>query len=216
MRQIRQHYFTVRSWLYLNYQRFLVKIRLKKYVFISDAEVWEKNFGIHHDHLQNLRQNSDVFISYTNYEEKRTKKSLHDVAKLLSNKYRVTVYECIPEIGGGGEGAIAESITSLLRYRPVIDFVVLSALSGIIGQGSYDAIKKVFKKNKRNVYRAVIRKTINNLKLNFIFDGLTPKEAIKAYKLIDKVTHFNRRTNYNEDIYLRFNKKINMWNKIRD
>lgn len=205
-------YSTIRSWLYINIQYIFVKIGLKKYIYIDDKKAWREHFGVHFDQLQSLKRNSDIFISYTSYEDEYTKKTMHSFALDLSPKYRVVVYEVTPEIGGaGGSGLIEHLIAEQIQFLPAIEFVGKHTIEGIIEGAAFLAFVKglnLIKSKKKKTPQFVIKRANGERSYYFIFDQLDSEIAVEAYKKIDS---FRLTSKMGEDRYHKYSKRKKRW-----
>lgn len=186
------------------------KIGIAPFIFISVPNMYEKGVSPDFGLIKKYESESDITITYSHFEPDDAKESFQQLAKLLSKKHKVLLYEVAVEAGGGG--ADAEVIGFIYQqFQPVI--IVISSLAlNVASNAIYDLIKSIYRRKHNPIIKDqfTIQHTSKGVRYNYVFDNLDADIAIEASKIIP-TKHPIRKSRVNYDVYLRYLPSKKRW-----
>lgn len=216
--KIKQELPQIKSAIYFLFQRVLVTLKLKRYIYARDVELWRRGLYFDWDYKQIPNSDSYILINYLEAENESTKKNLKESASRLSKKHKILLHDVQPEMGGaGGPGITGNQIFDYIvsmQSNPLIIFGA-SYLGEKLLNGLIDLIRSMYYQNKVFSSKFVIRKNVDDTSYNFIFDGLNAEQAIAASKKIPTNIKLVPTDGFNQNLYFKFNAKDQSWKQLK-
>jgi len=167
------------------FYRLLVELKIRPFLYINITKFWNRGLYVDYDTIKELETKSDFTITFTNNEYDKTKTSLLNIAKFLSKRHKVFVYEYSPEAGGGAENDVLQLISSI-PFRPALNFIGTVISEAVIAEIIHQAVEK-WKINNKSEPKFVIRRVVDEMQVVYVFDSLSADIAIEASKTIHSV-----------------------------
>ena len=187
-------------------------------VFIDEHKFKRQHVTDWVEKLQNESELADIQVIYGCIEDESSKQTINKLAKSLSKKSRVLLFEECLEKGGGGDGGLIPTVLDILLRGSVITFsIVATSMLSKLGEETYFGIARLFSKflsnikAKNSVVVELSNSSYGNYKYYYSKD-LTAEQALRGFVLMKK--HFlslDKTANSESYFYV---PKINEWQKI--
>lgn len=195
-----------------------VKFGIKKWFYFSDSQTCEQGLYLPYDLLLSIEKEVDIVITYPHFLERNKKNAFIKLAEKLSKTNTVFIHEVLVEAGGGADFA-----TTFDMVRQTAKFIYDYFQPFINTAGNaltvYEIVNMIYQKKNRNLIiknQFTIKRILNGIRYNYIFDRLKPNVAIEASKAVPKEGKDNSNRKVYRDIYMRFNSKKKVWLKFDD